>query len=573
MKGLGRVFKDRRRRQRGSVLSGLLIIVAFLAILIGSIMSELTSSFLISRTLVTRVQREATVTSAVEVGIHQLQGTSVPPVCVRDGRGPWFASVNGMQAAVTQSCTAIVPDLSQSLASGSFAVDGVHDTTAGRDRYLVGNASGRVYSYGFGQTAPTWSISVGGAVTAPPTVVRDSSFIDLLVPVAQTGAGCSGHCVAVFDDRGGTPTFRCNAPAPAVVRVQPGAESAAGTSLFPNYAFVADSGGSLSVYNVDEDSQCVLQVVAGLEGTPAGQPIVFPGMVTSRPHDITRSDEVFIVVTGIRGTVLEHWRYSETVATDKNGSSSITLGEVGSLALAAGPNAVGYALSSSVPSIGARLTLAIASASGGVALARITVGSGPTYSMASVASAVLPGAIGRPPYWCHCPGQDLIGVGSTNGVLYILDSGLGLRWQYDGQANGRPSIVTTPSADVNGDWYFGADDGYVYDVEIPTAGQQMFNAARFGSGGAIRSSPVVGGTADGCSTGPCLYFGSSGAGNSYFVQLGSTRIMDLRACVSAGSGSTDCVASPRLWARVEVGSSSIVGGSGVYVQGWSYYTP
>ena len=62
MKGLGPVFKDRRRRQRGSVLSGLLIIVAFLAILIGSIMSELTSSFLISRTLVTRVQREATVT-------------------------------------------------------------------------------------------------------------------------------------------------------------------------------------------------------------------------------------------------------------------------------------------------------------------------------------------------------------------------------------------------------------------------------------------------------------------------------------------------------------------------------
>ena len=225
-----------------------------------------------------------------------------------------------------------------------------------------------------------------------------------------------------------------------------------------------------------------------------------------------------------------------------------------------------------MPNIGARLTLAVAAASGNIALARISVSSGPTYSMSSIASAVLPGAIARAPFWCHCPGQDLVGVGSTNGVLYILDTNLGLRWQYDGQANGRPAIVTTPSADVNGDWYFGADDGYVYDVEVPAAGQQLFKAARFGPGGAIRSSPVVGGVANGCSAGPCGYFGSSSAG-SYFVQLGSTRIMDLRACVSAGGGSTACADNPRLWTRVEVGSPSIVGGSGVYVQGWSYYTP
>ena len=572
MKELGLVVKDRRRRQRGSVLSGLLIIIAFLAILLGSIMSELTSSFLVSRALVTRVQREATVTSGVEVGIHQLQSSAAPAVCARDSRGPWFASVNGLQAAVTQSCTAIVPDLSQSLASGSYAVDGIHDTTAGRDRYLVGNASGRLYSYGFGQTAPAWSIALGGAVTAPPAVVRDSSYADLLVPVAQPGGGCSGHCVAVFDDRGGTPTLRCNAPTPAVVRVQPAAETAAGAPLFPNYGFVADSGGNLSVFNVDEDSNCILEVVAGLDGMPAGQPLVFPGTVTTHQHDTTTSEEVFLVVTGTRGTTLEHWRYSEMIATDKEGTSTITLRQVGTLVVPAGPNAVGYAVSSRVPNAGAQLTLAVATAGGGVALARITVGSGPTYSISAAGSAVLPGAIARPPYWCRCPGQDLIGVGSLNGILYVLDAGLGLRWQYDGQATGRPAIVTTPAADANGDWYFGADDGYVYDVEVPTAGQQMFNAARFGPGGAIRSSPVVGGAANGCSTGPCLYFGSSPAG-TYFVQVGSTRIMDLRACVSAGSGSTECVASPRLWARVEVGSPSIVGGSGVYVQGWSYYTP
>ena len=100
----------------------------------------------------------------------------------------------------------------------------------------------------------------------------------------------------------------------------------------------------------------------------------------------------------------------------------------------------------------------------------------------------------------------------------------------------------------------------------------MFKAARFGPGGAIRSSPIVGAPADGCLTGPCLYFASTSAG-SYFVRLGGTRIFDLQACISTASGSTTCVGNPRLWARVEVGPPSVVGGSGVYVKGWSYYSP
>jgi hypothetical protein len=512
------------------------------------------------------------VTSAVELGIQQLQGTAVPPVCVRDNRGPWFASVNGMQAAVTQSCTAIVPDVSQTLASGTFAVDGIHDTGGGRDRYVVGDASGRLYSYGFGQTEPSWSISTGGPLTAPPAVLQDHSFMDLLVPVAQSGGDCAGHCVAVFDERGATPAFRCSVPTSAALRVQPGGEVAAGNPHFATYGFIIDSSGVIRVFNADEDVSCPVMATARAGGAPAGPPLVFPGAVSSGKHETTTSDEVFVVVTGPSGSTIEHWRYSEMVATDSHGDSSITLTKVGTLALGSGPNAVGYAVSSSVPNIGARLTLAVAAASGNIVLARISVSSGPTYSMSSIATATVPGAIARAPYWCHCPGQDLIGVAGINGVLYLLDTGLALRWQYDGQPNGRPAIVTTPSADVNGDWYFGADDGYVYDVEIPTAGQQMFNAARFGPGGAIRSSPVVGGAANGCGAGPCLYFGSAAAG-TYFVQLGSTRIMDLRACVSAGGGSTACVANPRLWARVEVGSPSNVGGSGVYVQGWSYYTP
>ena len=57
-------------------------------------MTELTSSFLISRTQVNRMQAEATVTSAVELGIHQLQTSSVPAVCAQDSRGPWYVNLN-----------------------------------------------------------------------------------------------------------------------------------------------------------------------------------------------------------------------------------------------------------------------------------------------------------------------------------------------------------------------------------------------------------------------------------------------------------------------------------------------
>ena len=64
MRHLQLLLHDGRRRQRGSVLSGLLIIVAFLAILIGGLLTELTSSFVLSRDQMTRVKTEATVATA-----------------------------------------------------------------------------------------------------------------------------------------------------------------------------------------------------------------------------------------------------------------------------------------------------------------------------------------------------------------------------------------------------------------------------------------------------------------------------------------------------------------------------
>ena len=69
-----------------------------------------------------------------------------------------------------------------------------------------------------------------------------------------------------------------------------------------------------------------------------------------------------------------------------------------------------------------------------------------------------------------------------------------------------------------------------------------------------------------------MYFGSTTAG-LYFAALGTTRVIDLRACISTAANSATCYANPRLWARVEVGPASVVGGQGVSVQGWSYYSP
>jgi len=244
---------------------------------------------------------------------------------------------------------------------------------------------------------------------------------------------------------------------------------------------------------------------------------------------------------------------------------SFTLISSISLTGSVGGNAVGYAISSTVPTPGTTLRLAVAGASGNLELVRIVVGSGPSYSVPSPGPGnSLQTALSRPPSWCRCPGQDLVGAGGANGTLFLMDSNLNIVYRYAGTA----VINTTPRADGNGDWYFGADDGSTYDVELPLSGQLLFLAAQFGPGGAIRSSPVVGV----CSSGPCLYFGSTTSG-AYFVRLGSTRIMDLRACVSSAPGSTNCAANPRLWARVEVGSPSVVGAKGVYVQGWSYYSP
>lgn len=572
MSWLAQTLGDRRKRQHGGVLSGLLIVVAFLSILIGALMTEESSAFLLSRTEVARTQRQATVTSGVELAIHRLQNSITPRVCAQDARGPWFVTVNGNPTAVTQTCTAIVPDPSSGgLAAGSFTVDGIHDTSLGQNQYLVSDASGVLRAYQVGSSTPRWTSASVGAPTSPVLTTNDVDGVheDIFAPVAAAVPGCGGTCTAFLFSSGGTPTFKCNLPTSTAVTSRPAVEAVTSVPAnFPDYVFLAGSGaGSLYVYWGFEDGNCGLQAVAALGGSAVGSPLVFPGTVTIKKGVTTVNDEIFVLVNTGAGTVLEHWRYSET-----SGNPLMTM--VGSgldLTSTVGSAAVGYALAPGQLNPGTSLSMIVAGASGQVGTARITASNGPTYTSSLGPSTVLSGGISRAPYWCTCPSGTLIGVGTTNGSLYLLSPSLAIVYSYSGAADGSPAINTTPRPDENGDWYFGADDGFVYDVEIPLSGSQLFKAARFGPGGAILSSPIVGGDAE-CGDGPCVYFGSSTAG-SYLTFIGETRILDIRACVSDAGGSTNCAANPRLWARVEVGQPAVVGHDGVYVMGWSYYSP
>jgi hypothetical protein len=310
-----------------------------------------------------------------------------------------------------------------------------------------------------------------------------------------------------------------------------------------------------------------VQQSAALGGTAVGAPLVFPG--TNQSNQV--GDDVFVVVTTGAGTTLQHWSYLET--TDHDGTTS-SLSRLANLNINIGSGAVGYSPDSTALSSKTPITLAIASASGRLALVRISVKNS-NYSMSLTLNRNLPNGAGtsRAPYWCtaRCQGTDLIGVGGSNGTLYLLNASLNVAFSYT--EAGLAAINTTPVADVNGDWYFGADNGLVYDVELPPSGTQMFKAASFGPGqGQIRSSPFAG-SPGGCSGCIAMYFGSTGSGGrAYFAQIGKIRLMDVTSCLTSGPTSTACTGAARLWTRIEVGDPQYVGGQGVNMVGWSYFT-
>src|SRR5205807_2330007 len=83
-------------------------------------------------------------------------------------------------------------------------------------------------------------------------------------------------------------------------------------------------------------------------------------------------------------------------------------------------------------------------------------------------------------------------VGTQTGGLYLFNSSLNPVASYSGPGS---AINTTPAVDGAGDWYVGADDGYVH--EFQNQGGQMVQVNRYGSMGTVGSSVQVGGCAIG----------------------------------------------------------------------------
>jgi hypothetical protein len=546
-----RLLKDRKASQRGSVLSGVLFMTAFIAIISGALMTALSTNFLLSHNLMTRLTNQATLNSAIESSISQLQATQLNAGC------PSLQSVNvNSSRAVTayESCWPTFRERQYPpIASSSpFNVDGSHSVISRNGQnlyefYLVGDSNGNVYQFDFATSRLNWSRQLPGMVSGPPVAVPDMAAcciddIANLVPLAtQSGAGpaeCrAGGCVAFLAQDGSfTLDSLCYMAANGAVTTAP----SVGVNN-PGVYFFGDQTGVLFAYAATESGNCALLVRTPTTGQPVvGGPVLFGGPVTSS----SKSDEIYAVTFDGISSWLRHYRY-----TVNNGSVTLVQ-QVPALQLAAS-RAVGLAVDGK--SLPARV--AITFAGGGVSLVQIQSG----YGMQLLANGQISAGIAGAPNWCCGGSPSLIGVAQTN-ALYVLDANQSLK-VIASYATGT-TISGSPSADAAGDWFFGADNGNVYEAP---AIQSTRTLVTFGSGqlGRVRSSVQLGV----CPAGICIYLGSLN-GNAYIVPLNARNAV-VTACISSTPPSCSG-ATPRLRAQIEVGAAG--NPNSVHVQGWSYYS-
>ena len=569
---------DRRRSQRGSVLSGVLIITAFLAILSGALMTELSSGLLISNSVANRVGVQATVSSALELGIDHLQnnplvtnGCPAAPslfggtVSLPSGFNQQIDEVNGNTPSVTYLNCALVPHspspqsavpnpflndgaLPGWRSSNSFNQDGTRVSFPSLvDEYLVADSGAKLSAFNNGSLAPRWTISLAATLTGPPAAMLDKpAHITNLVPIddSKSHASCGGqnYCVhSLSETPGSTPSIGCYMPSSGPVSAAP-----AGGAANQGTAFFGDSSGSVYAYSlVQSDTGCTQQ---GNSQPIPGYAVVAGPVVFGHSSE----DEVYVVASNGANSLLVHFTYSPgslTYASGKLATSSINL---------PWPNAVGLALEgNTLPA-----NLAITFAGGQVAVDRIPNG----FAMQQPTSSALLMNIAEAPFWTS---TGLIGVGgqtgSGGGMLAVLDPNNNLN-SWGTYALPAP-VVRTPAYDGAGDWYVAAEDGYLYEIQ----GQgSMALAKRFvgSAGNGIGSSPVVGLCPIGSVTGFCVYFASA---NQVFLAPLDARDLVLTANLV---GTPSCLnrCNPRLWAQVEVGGSNS-GRPAVHVWGWSYYSP
>jgi hypothetical protein len=543
MSALRNLLADRRRSQRGSVLSAVLIIVAFLSILAGALMTELSTNFLLSNALVNRVSTQATVDSAVATAIDQLQNAPRGVSC------PTFPSEgpNGPTAIVIGNCAPAVIPLTQPGLPINF--DGaLLSPSQGRYDYAYSDSAGTIYHYSNGSLRSP-PIALRGNLRGPLlSIVDQSGEIADLVPMdsprlsATPGCGSSNDdCVALLDEGPAQSpgALRCYMPANGEITARPAASPS-----FPNVVYFGDQAGYLWAYDSTPSGSCTRLATPIFTGSPVvAGPVVFHNPQTSQ-------DEIYLVVGGSPSRLLQ---YSWSAGSPNFGSGSDSDG----MSLGAN-NAFGIALEpGALPS-----RIAIAFAGSQIAEARIEANFATTLPVRPVNPRGMPRgtSFSSAPYWSHLPsGQDQIGIGGSDGKLYVLDANLA-NLNLVGSYLGPSPINTSPSADQGGDWFFGGADGQLYEVQ-PT----MVLGATFyvGSSRVSSSAPLFGP----CPTGSCIYF------PAFIVPL-SDRDVQLSACI--GTGTTCSGVNPRLWAHVAVGSATTTSGASpqtVHVQGWSYYSP
>ena len=534
MKAIRELLKDRRRSQRGSVLSGVLIMTAFIAIISGALMTELSANFLLSNTMINRVAYQATDNSAIELALSRLQTTQLNAPCPALPT----ATVNNLTASATYlSCWPANRETSNGTALGSgsapFNLDGAQIQANGFHDYVVANSSGYVFDYRFGTTAPRWVLQLNGTLTAPPLVIPNPSSGNQAIDVfPMTGGACSSstNCVKVMSDSNSNNL----SPQCTILGNGPIVSQPASSPTYGGYVYYSD-GASLTVNDISGGDCDPVSPIA-----PYGNQPVVAGPIAIKCTSCSRvSDQVYVVVSD--------------GASSRLVRSSFTGGRLSVVdnVLLPWNNATGIAASGS----GVPASLAITFAGGGIALVQLNSSGG----MGSPAT-YMTGGISRAPYWC-APCGNLLGVGGQDGVLYLFDSALNLIASNASQSFGSP-INTSPTADGAGNWYAGTDDGKVHELQRVN-GPTLSERETYAQMGAFGSSPQLGG----CVQGICIYLGAQD-GNVYLMPLDARKAV-ISACITTSPPTCSGV-NPRLWASVEVGANS--GPQTVHVQGWSYYS-
>ena len=325
-------------------------------------------------------------------------------------------------------------------------------------------------------------------------------------------------------------------PTASAVVSRPGAGS-----RFPNVTFFGDTSGNVYALdtNLASDGDCT-----NFESVSTSNQIVSGPVVFGCSGCGSQRDEVFVLTTSGGSSNLVRLTYTRNGLSNPAGSLAFPWANAKGMAFDAGS-----------------MRLAISFGGGQVALVQLSSSGGMTQVAQNV--NLVTGGISRAPYWCRCPGLgNEIGIGGRNGTLYVLDTNLNI---YSSYAGGK-AIDTTPVADGAGDWYFGANDGRIYEVQKPGGGPAMIVAASFGTAGAaFGSSPVIGA----CPAGICIYVGSLDA-SAYLVALDARNAV-LTACISIAPPNCAVGSNPRLWTQVEVGDAA--SSRTVHIQGWSYYSP